>query len=215
MKVMVILFIMLLITFAFNLLVMINEGLREFFREWFLIIMIPCLIILAVMGCFMSTLACARTFPTNYICLLIVVILYSLFCACYTARFRTHIIIIALLATLGVVAVCVALAFTSFDFTKWIIYVIAISVALGLVGIIAMVMMLVFDIHSRPLMFALTFLMTLVNVVMFIIELQMVLGGKSVELGEEDYALGAYMLYTSVIQLFINMILMVAMGMED
>ncbi|XP_063547573.1 protein lifeguard 2-like [Cydia strobilella] len=211
-KVFIILFIMLLVTFGFNLLVMMHEDLRDFFREYFLYIMIPCIIVLAVMGCCMSTLECCRRSPTNYICLIIVVILYSLFCACYTARYRTHIIVIALVATLGVVAVCVALACTNFDFTKCILYVIVVSVALSLLVLIVVIMMLVFNVYSKPLMLALIFVLTLVNVVMFIIELQMVLGGKSVELGEEDYALGAYMLYTSIVQLFINILLMAGLA---
>ncbi|XP_061705464.1 uncharacterized protein LOC133516492 isoform X2 [Cydia pomonella] len=211
-KVFIILFVMLLFTFGFNLLVMMHEDLRDFFREYFLYIMLPCIIVLAGMGCCMSTLDCCRRSPTNYICLIIVVILYSLFCACYTARYRTHIVVIALLATLGVVAVCVALACTNFDFTKCIIYVIVISVALSILILIVVVMMLVFNVYSKPVMLALIFILTLVNVVMFIIELQMVLGGKSVELGEEDYALGAYLLYTSIVQLFINILLMAGMG---
>ncbi|XP_063631506.1 uncharacterized protein LOC134802748 [Cydia splendana] len=160
----------------------------------------------------MPTLACCRRSPTNYICLTIVVILYSLFCACYTARYRTHIIVIALIVTLVVVAVCLALACTNFDFTKWILYVIVISVTLSILILIVVVMMLVFNIYSKPLMLGLTFVLTLVNVVMFIIELQMVLGGKSVELDEEDYALGAFFLYTSIIQLFINILIMAAMA---
>lgn len=39
-----------------------------------------------------------------------------------------------------------------------------------------------------------------------VIDLQMILGGKSIELGEDDYALAAFMLYTSIVDIFIKMV---------
>ena len=48
---------------------------------------------------------------------------------------------------------------------------------------------------------------------MLIAELQMILGGKTVELKEDEYILGAFYLYTSVIDLFIKM--MMIMGIID
>lgn len=44
-------------------------------------------------------------------------------------------------------------------------------------------------------------------------ELQMVLGGKAVELGEDDYALGAYLLYTSIIDVFLKIVQL--LGLAD
>ncbi|XP_063387102.1 uncharacterized protein LOC134673091 [Cydia fagiglandana] len=192
-KVMLILLVMLMFTTAFMLVVIL-------------------VIVLMVMSCVMPTASCARKSPSNYVCLVIVVILESLVTGAVTARYRTEIVLLAFIATLAVVALCVVLAYTKFDFTKWILYVIAISVTLSVLMLIVVIMMLVFHVRLKPLMLGLTFLMTLVNVVMFIIELQMVLGGKSVELDEEDYALGAFMLYTSIIQLFINILIMARMA---
>lgn len=34
----------------------------------------------------------------------------------------------------------------------------------------------------------------------------MILGGKAVEISEYDYALGAFLLYTSIMQLFLNIL---------
>ena len=43
-------------------------------------------------------------------------------------------------------------------------------------------------------------------------ELQMVLGGKAIELGEDDYAIGAYFLYTSIVDLFLKFVQLIGMG---
>lgn len=39
---------------------------------------------------------------------------------------------------------------------------------------------------------------------MLVMELQMILGGKAIELSEDDYALGAYLLYTCIIDIFLK-----------
>ncbi|CAK1547700.1 unnamed protein product [Leptosia nina] len=41
-----------------------------------------------------------------------------------------------------------------------------------------------------------------------IIELQTILGGRTVEIGESDYAIAAFMLYTSIIDLFLKIVQM-------
>lgn len=46
---------------------------------------------------------------------------------------------------------------------------------------------------------------------MLIMELQMVLGGRSIELGEDDYALAAYMLYSSILEMFLNFVRMLGL----
>lgn len=47
-----------------------------------------------------------------------------------------------------------------------------------------------------------------------VIELQMVLGGKTIELADDDYALAAFMLYTSIVDVFIKMVQILGL-MED
>lgn len=34
----------------------------------------------------------------------------------------------------------------------------------------------------------------------------MILGGRTVELSEDDYALGAFMLYTSIVDIFLKLV---------
>lgn len=38
----------------------------------------------------------------------------------------------------------------------------------------------------------------------------MVIGGKTIEIQEDDYVLAAYLLYTSIVNLFLQMLMLVA-----
>ncbi|KPJ14643.1 hypothetical protein RR48_03733 [Papilio machaon] len=96
--------------------------------------------------------------------------------------------------------------FLAFDFTAWILYVIVISVALSVITMIVVLMMLITGQTMKPVVLVLLILATLVQCVMLTIELQSVLGGRSVELSENDYALGAFMIYTSIISIFLKIV---------
>lgn len=46
-------------------------------------------------------------------------------------------------------------------------------------------------------------------------ELQLILGGKTVSLSEDDYALGAFMLYTSIVDIFLKFLQLLGITMDE
>ncbi|XP_045506858.1 uncharacterized protein LOC123703033 [Colias croceus] len=156
---------------------------------------------------------CARRPPCNFVCLMFAVLGMSILVAAITCRYRTNIVLYAVITTVVVVAVCVILACTSFDFTAWYLYVVAIVVAFAVVSTIISVTMLVMNIRYKPLHIGLLFAGAILNVIVLIMELQMILGGGRIEIGENDYTLAAYMLYTSIIDIFLKIVQI--MGLMD
>ncbi|XP_013168714.1 PREDICTED: protein lifeguard 3-like isoform X2 [Papilio xuthus] len=204
--VLILVLVMLLITAA--VLAMVNSS--DEWRDMFVSTgtMLPMLALLLLMGVNYAFIcsACARYPPCNFVCLLLAVVAMTILAAFITSHYRTEIVLYATIATAAVVFVCVILAFTSFDFTAWILYVIVISVALSVIIMIVVLMMLITGQTMKPVVLALLILATLVQCVMLTIELQSVLGGRSVELSEYDYALGAFMIYTSIISIFLKIV---------
>ncbi|OWR43322.1 hypothetical protein KGM_208160 [Danaus plexippus plexippus] len=126
--------------------------------------------------------------------------------AAVTVRYKTQIVIMAVIATAIIVALCVLLACTSFDFTQWYIYVVIIAMVFAGISIVCSITMLGMGMKIKPLQLVLLCVGTLLQAVILIMELQMILGGRSIEISEDDYALGAYMLYTSIIEIFLHMV---------
>ncbi|CAH0714911.1 unnamed protein product, partial [Brenthis ino] len=103
--------------------------------------------------------------------------------------------------------------FIVFDFTAWYLYIVAIIVVFTVVSLMVSIAMLVMNVRYKPLQIVMLFIAAIINVVVLIMELQMILGGRSIEMGENDYALGAYLLYNSIINLFLNIVQI--MGLMD
>ncbi|CAH4036188.1 unnamed protein product [Pieris brassicae] len=143
---------------------------------------------------------CSRRPPCNF------VIGMSFVVVTMTCRVRTNLIFNAVIATAAVVLVCVLLACSSFDFTKWYLYVVVIAMAFAAVATIISISMLVMNIHYKPIQMVILLIGTIINCVVLIMELQTILGGRAVEIGESDYALAAFMLYTSIIELFLKIL---------
>ncbi|XP_073961094.1 uncharacterized protein [Choristoneura fumiferana] len=112
----------------------------------------------------------------------------------------------AFFITTIVVLICFLLAFTAIDFTKFIIYIVIATLVLVVFSLVVTLMMVVFNEKFTFIRLIICLAMTLAHSIMFIIEIQMVIGGKTVALGEDDYVLGAYLLYTSILQLFFDML---------
>ncbi|CAH0598307.1 unnamed protein product [Chrysodeixis includens] len=154
----------------------------------------------------MMCCACSRVPPCNFICLFLAVCFMSILTSYVTVRYRTDLVLMALLATTVTVMVCLCIACTSFDFTRFLLFVIVISVAVASVAMVVSIFMLVTHTHYKPLTLVILGVGTIVNVVVLVIELQMILGGRAVELSEDDYALGAFMLYTSIVDIFLKLV---------
>ncbi|XP_072946358.1 uncharacterized protein [Epargyreus clarus] len=130
----------------------------------------------------------------------------SVLAAKVSAHYRTEIVLYATIATAAVVFVCILLACSSFDFTSWMLYVVVIATAFSVVAMIVLVTMMITGSVMKPLLIVILIVGTVIEVVMMIIELQMILGGRSIELSEDDYALGAFMMYTSIMSLFLKLV---------
>ncbi|CAH2058237.1 unnamed protein product, partial [Iphiclides podalirius] len=77
----------------------------------------------------------------------------------------------------------------TFDFTSWMLYVVVIGTAFSVIAMIVLLTMLVTGTVMKPLILVILIVGTLIEVIMLTIQLQTILGGRSVELSENDYAL--------------------------
>ncbi|KAJ0171849.1 hypothetical protein K1T71_012612 [Dendrolimus kikuchii] len=213
-KVFFILTIMMLFTFLIVIAIYVTP-LKPIFAKYGVFFVIPAAIMVMAMSYAFACSQCSRNPPCNYMCLLITVISMSIICAFITMRYDTKIIIYALLATVIAVTICTFLALTKFDFTSWLLYVVIIALALSAVTMILAVAKFAFGFYMKPLHIAILIAGLIMNCVMLVIELQMVLGGKSVELSEDDYALGAFMIYMSIIEMFLHLIKLIGLLSED
>nr|XP_032521722.1 uncharacterized protein LOC116773401 [Danaus plexippus plexippus] len=208
-----ILLIMLLLTAAYGVIVLATPGLKDFYLKAGLFMMLLSMGVLIAMNYAMVCSACSRVPPCNFICLIIVVVAMSNLVASITVRYKTQIVVMAVIATAVTVGLCILLACTKFDFTQWYIYIVVIAMVFGAVAMVCSIAMLLLDVRLKPLMLVLLIVGTLIQVIILIMELQMILGGRSIEIGEDDYALAAYMLYTSIVDIFIHLVQI--MGMLD
>ncbi|CAH2098214.1 unnamed protein product [Euphydryas editha] len=208
-----ILLIMLAITAAIAIIILAIPEVKSFYQRYGLFLMIASMIILVGMNYVMACCAIARVPPCNFISLVIVVLAMSNMVGAVTCKYKTHILIFAVLATVVTVAVCVLLACSRFDFTKWYLYVVAIAVAFLTISAMVSIAMLVMNMRFKPLQIAMLFIGGLLSVVVLVMELQMILGGKTIEMSEDDYALGAYLLYTSIVDIFLKYVQL--MGLFD
>ncbi|KAG6463090.1 hypothetical protein O3G_MSEX013663 [Manduca sexta] len=195
----ILVFLMLCCTAAFTMIVFNSPQLKETFLEKGFLFAICAMVLLVGLNYSMVCSPCTRQMPCNLICLLLAVVGMSLICAFITVRYDTRIVFYAVVATGVVVFVCILLACSKFDFTQWMLYVIVISVAFCVIATIASL--------SLSLAHLIILLIgTIINVVFITIELQTILGGRAIELSEDDYALGAYLLYTSIMDVFLKMV---------
>ncbi|CAH1641809.1 unnamed protein product [Spodoptera littoralis] len=197
--------IMLIVTSSFVYMVYASELKETFLRSGFLFGIIGMVGIMALSYA-MACIPITRVPPCNFICLMLAVFFMSLIVAWITARYETPLIFVALMSTTVVVLVCLALACSSFDFTQFMLYLVAVSVAFMAVVMIIMITQMAMGFVYKPLHIFILVIGTIIQVVFLIMELQMILGGKTVELSEDDYAYGAFMLYTSIVNLFLNIL---------
>ncbi|XP_028041774.1 uncharacterized protein LOC114251635 [Bombyx mandarina] len=202
----IIVFIMLMCTASFTVLVFITPDMKIFFQRIGLVIGIPAMILIIGLSFVMSCSECARKMPCNIVCLVLAVIGMSTIVSFITVHYNTEILMYAMLATAVVVFVCILLACSNFDFTKWFIYVIVISTAFSVIVMIVGVTTLITNTHMKSLDLGLLIVGTLINVVILVLELQTILGGRSVELHEDDYAMGAFLLYISIVDIFLQFV---------
>nr|XP_049706297.1 uncharacterized protein LOC110377281 isoform X2 [Helicoverpa armigera] len=164
------------------------------------------MVVLIIVNCAMMCSPCARRPPCNFVCLALATASMSVFAARVTCHYRTEIILYAVIATTTVVLVCVLLAFSSFDFTSYMLYIIAIATAFSVLAIIILVTLVLTGTFMKPVIIVVLSVGTFIQIVLLTMELQMVLGGKTIELSESDYALAAFLIYTSILDIFTKLV---------
>ncbi|XP_041972428.1 uncharacterized protein LOC121728336 [Aricia agestis] len=205
-KVFTILFVMLAATAGYLILVFFIPELKYFYLSVPIYVFIAGLLVMMCLNYLLVCVPSARVGCCSYICLLVAVVAMSNIAAAITVRYRTHIVVCAFIATTAVVLVCILLACSRFDFTKFYIYVIAAAMVFMTVAFLVAIAMLVYGVRYKPVELVLLFVGALLNVTILIMELQMVLGGKSLELTENEHAFGAYLLYTSIVDIFLRFV---------
>ncbi|CAB3237961.1 unnamed protein product [Arctia plantaginis] len=208
--VMTIVLVMLIATAIFVGASITVEPMRDAFRKAGLLILLPA-IGLTSCSCAMCS-ECSQRPPCNFVILTFTTICMSLIAAIISCRFRTEIVVYAVIATAAVVLVCMILAFSAFDFTKCILYVIVVSVALSVVGILLLGGMLIAGVYLKPLHIGILVLSTIVQAVMLVMQIQMIIGGRSVQLDDSQYAMAAFMLYTSIVEIFIHLVQIIGLA---
>ncbi|KAJ8708340.1 hypothetical protein PYW07_010465 [Mythimna separata] len=220
-KVFSIVLFMLLITAAFVGFVRSSEAMMELFVDSGVgsLLMLAGVAGMTILSCLLMCCPYMRLFPCTLIMLIVAVVCMSLITAYITAYHKTEIIVYALITTAVTVLACLLLALTSFDFTKFLLYVFVVGIAFSVLSFLVFFASFALGIWYKPLHLALLFCGTILNVIMLIMELQMIIGGKAVSLNEDEYMFGAYMLYTSIVDLFLKMVqlfgLFLDMDFED
>lgn len=147
-----------------------------------------------------------RSTPCNFILLGILTFGYGLVAAITSCRYDTKIVMYAFVAT-GVSCFLIA-AFarsTKFDMTNCGTTLCLLGLAHMLIGTV-MVLILVPLGYAKIASLLLAISGALLASLYLIFDLQLIMGGRKCELSPEEYILGAIMLYTDIIQIFIYLL---------
>ncbi|CAG9137504.1 unnamed protein product [Plutella xylostella] len=209
-KVMLVVFVMLLITGMICVGIYISPA-RDYMRRSILgiICLIAGTVLYLIVFYAFACSECSRYPPMNYVMIVLIVVALTMVSAPIVCMYSLPAIMYAFIATACVVLVCVGLACTNVDFTKCIIVVVVASIALCMAGFALMIARFVLKQRLTVLNMILLACQVLVSSLALIIELQMILGGKSVELTTDEWAYAAYMLYTSVVNIFLKLLMLI------
>ncbi|XP_026746292.1 uncharacterized protein LOC113507612 isoform X2 [Trichoplusia ni] len=210
--VMSIVFVMIIVTAGFIAIVLATPDYKEFFISSGWLTLLPALCGIILVNYAMMCSPCARRPPCNFLLLLIATASMSVIAAKISSHYRTEIILYAVLATGAVVFVCILLACSKFDFTSWMLYVILIATGFSVVIMIVIITMMVTGTMMKPVLITILVIGTLIQIVMLTMNLQMVLGGRTIEICEEDYALASFLIYTSILDVFLKMMQIIGLA---
>lgn len=147
-----------------------------------------------------------RSTPCNFILLSVLTFGYGLVAAITSCRYDTKVVMFAFVAT-GVSCFLIALfaKSTKFDMTNCGTTLCLLGLAHMLIGTI-MVLILVPMGYANVASLILSVGGALLASLYLIFDLQLIMGGRNCELSPEEYILGAVMLYTDIIQIFIYLL---------
>lgn len=147
-----------------------------------------------------------RSTPCNFILLSILTLGYAIVAAVTSCRYDTRVVLFAFVAT-GVSCFLIALfaRTTSFDMTNCGTTLCLLGLAHLVIGTI-MVLVLVPMGYASAASLILAISGALLASLYLIFDLQLIMGGRKCELSPEEYILGAIMLYTDIIQIFLYLL---------
>lgn len=147
-----------------------------------------------------------RSAPCNFIMLSILTLGYSLFAAVISCRYDTKIVFMAAVATAVSCLLIAAFArSTSFDMTNCGTTLCFLGLAHMIIGTI-MVLILVPLGFAKLASLLLAVSGALLASLYLMFDLQLIIGGRKCEISPEEYILGAIMLYTDIMQIFIYLL---------
>lgn len=207
-KVYTILFFQLLIASVLIGLFTFHEPTRQYFLKsgdiWLYVSLGVGMVSVLILACVESA---RRSFPINFILLSVLTLAYGLIAAIFSARFDTVTVLCAFGATAFATLVIMLLAkYSPFDMTTC-------GCALCVLGLIHFFAAILLIVILVPLGYAkVTSLIIAVSgaflvSLYMVFDLQLIMGGRSVELSPEEYIMGAVMLYLDIINLFQYMLI--------
>ncbi|XP_063834254.1 protein lifeguard 2-like isoform X2 [Ostrinia nubilalis] len=148
---------------------------------------------------------CSRRVPCNFYFLCLTVVSLSVIIATVSALCDSSVLLCTILAVAVTVLIAVFLTFTKTDFSSPFMYAVMLVTAFFAVILIA-VILIATKTYVNPLWLLGVIIATFIQVTMLTMQLQTILGGRTIELKEDDYAIASFMLYASVIDVFLKML---------
>jgi FtsH-binding integral membrane protein len=197
-KVLTLVFLQLATTIAMSVLFYYLEPLKLYVREnaW------PFYMSWALSFACLITLSCSekvrRVHPYNIIALGVFTLIFSFQIAAITSFYDTKAVISAFVVTAGIVLGCAVLAFSKIDFTKW-------YGIMGMVtwGFIITALLGIFFVRGNWTIIAISFFGALLFSAWLVIDLQMIMGGKGLSLGPDDWVFASIKIYLDIVQIFL------------
>ena len=165
-------------------------------------LMVAAMVISIVVSCAMICVrSLTRSVPINYICLLIFTIAETYMVAAIAATYSKDVVMMAACTTAGITIAITAYAmFTKADFT-----------ILGPLFFVIGMAMFMFCIFSFFIRYdTARMIWATIGVILYglflIFDTQLILGGKRYQIDIDDYILGAFILYTDIIMIFLYLL---------
>jgi len=170
------------------------------FKNWWLAIV--CLF--AVLFSEISIICCrgvARTVPYNYIALTIFTLAETYLMTMVASRYSPDLVLAAMFMTAAItLGITVYACTTKSDFTICGGAIFMFGFGLFMFGLFAIIF------HSRALYMFYCILIVFLFGFYLLFDTQLIMGGKRYEISEEDYVLGALVLYIDIIMIFIYLL---------
>lgn len=190
--------VQLAITFAIVAVFVLNENVKKFIQDNFMLYYVGYAFFLVTYFVLICCEAPRRKYPANIVLLLLFTLAFSYMVGTISSFYNIEAIMLGLGITTGVtLSVSLFACQTKFDFTKWIGVAVAVSFCLFFFGIFCIFF------YSRIMSLVYACIGAVLFTVFLAIDTQMIVGGKRHEISPEEHILGAIMLYMDIMYIFL------------